>query len=82
MSRPARKVGTEISPEDRLLGYHEQKARELGQQIKQLEDELTATGDPAKAVAARRRISRLTGIASKSLEHAERLRRTPSESPG
>ncbi len=75
-------MGTEVSPEVRLLGYHEQKARELAQQITQLEDELTAIGDPAKAAAARRRISRLTGIAIKSREHAERLRRPPSESPG
>ena len=81
MSRPSRKVDTEVSPEDRLLGYHEQKARELEQQIEQLEDELTAIEDPAKAAAARRRISRLTGIATKSREYAERLRRTPNESP-
>lgn len=81
MSRPARKVCPEVSSQDRLQAHHEEKARLLKAQIKVLEEELAKVEDAAKAAAARRRISRLTGIATKSREHAERLRRTPSDGP-
>lgn len=82
MSRPARKVRPEVSSQDRLLAYHDEKALELEAQIKLLEEELATMEDAAKAAAARRRISRLSKIAADNRGHADRLRCVASESRG
>ena len=80
VSRPARKVRPEVRSQDRLLAYHEEKARELEAQIRLLEQEFAYIENAAEAAAARRRISRLSKIAADNRGHADRLRCAPGDS--
>jgi hypothetical protein len=73
VSRPAKKLDSDVTPQARLVAHHEQKAREIEELVLRLQEQLIPVVASADRRRAQQRISRLAGIAAENREKARLL---------